>query len=536
MAYQPIIVLSEGSQQTSGRDAQRMNIAAGKAVAEAVRSTLGPRGMDKMLVDSLGEVVITNDGATILSEMDIEHPTAQMIVEVADSQEEEAGDGTTTAVVLTGELLLKAEGLLDEDIHPTTIVSGYRLAAKHARGVLDKLAIDVAPTETETLLKIAKTSMTGKGVGDSHDHLADLAVRTIQAIEEDGRIDLDNVKIETISTGSIEDSELIEGVLIDKEPVHENMPTKVTGAKIALLGTAIEIAETETDAEINVSDPSQLQQFLDAEEQHMKDLVNAVVDSGANVVFVQKGIDDIAQHYLAKAGVLAVRRTKKSDLTKLSRATGAKVVSKITDISQEDLGHVGIVEQRKIGDDEMIFVVECDNPKSVSLILRGGTEHVVEEVGRAVNDALEVVRVTIQDGKILAGGGSPEVEVSLSLRSYADSVGGREQLAIEAFADAVEAIPRTLAINSGLDPIDSIVDLRAQHTAGSIHAGLSIIEGGVADMLAEGVVEPLRVKTQAISSAQEATDLVLRIDDIIAAGDLSKGPSDGMDDDPFEHV
>lgn len=323
--------------------------------------------------------------------------------------------------------------------------------------------------------------------------------------------------------------------MIDKEPVHENMPTKVIGAKIALLGTAIEIAETETDAEISVSDPSQLQQFLDAEEQHMRDLVNAVVDSGANVVFVQKGIDDLAQHYLAKAGVLAVRRTKKSDLTKLSRATGAKVVSKITDISQEDLGSVGLVEQRKIGDDEMIFVVECDNPKSVSLILRGGTEHVVEEVERALNDALEVVRVTIQDGKVLAGGGSPEVEVSLSLRSYADSVGGREQLAIEAFADAVEAIPLTLAINSGLDPIDSIVDLRAQHTAGGIHAGLSVIESGVADMLAEGVVEPLRVKTQAISSAQEATDLVLRIDDIIAAGNLSKGPSD-MGDDPFEHV
>ena len=530
MAYQPIIVLSQDSQQTSGRDAQRMNIAAAKAVAETVRSTLGPMGMDKMLVDSLGDVVITNDGATILSEMDIEHPTAQMIIEVADSQEEETGDGTTTAVVLTGELLLKAEDLLDEGIHPTTIISGYRLAAKHARGVLESIAFNVEPSDTKNLLKIAKTSMTGKGVGDAHDHLSDLVVRTIQAIEEDGRIDLENIKIETIATGSIDECELIEGVLIDKEPVHENMPTKVINAKIALLGTAIEIAETETDAEISVTDPSQLQQFIDAEEQHIRDLVSAVVDAGANVVFVQKGIDDLAQHYLAKEGILAIRRCKKSDLTKLSRATGAKVVSKISDITSDDLGSVGLVEQRKIGDDEMLFVVECDNPKSVSLILRGGTEHVVEEVERALNDALEVVRVTIQDGRVVAGGGSPEVEVSLSLRNYADSIGGREQLAIESFADAVEAIPRTLATNSGLDPIDSIVDLRAQHTAGHVSAGLSAIEGGVSDMLIEGVIEPLRVKTQAISSAQEATDLVLRIDDVIAAGNLSKGGEPGFDE------
>jgi len=530
MAYQPIYVLSEGAQQTRGRDAQHMNIAAGKAVAEAVRTTLGPLGMDKMLVDSFGSVVITNDGVTILDEMDIEHPAAQMLVEVAESQEEEAGDGTTTAVVLAGELLSRAEDLLDEDVHASTVSAGYLLAVARSLEVLDDYALEVSPDDEEMLLKIAHTAMTGKGVGAARERLSELVVRTVQAIAEDGRIDLDDVKIETVSTGNVDDSTLVEGVIIDKEPVHDAMPTRVEDATIALVNTAIEVHETETDAEINVTDPEQLQKFLDREEAELRGYVDALADADVDVLFCQKGIDDLAQHFLAKAGILAFRRVKKSDMTKLAKATGASVISKLPDIEADDLGFAGLVEERKVGEDELYFVEGCENPGSVSLVLRGGTEHVVEEVERSVTDALEVVRVTIEDGRVVPGGGAPEVELALALRDYAESVGGREQLAVEAFADAIEVVPRTLATNAGLDPIDTLVELRAAHADGRSAAGLSVVEKDVADMTDEGVVEPLRVKTQAIASAQEATDLILRIDDVIAAGDLGKG-DDGMDED-----
>jgi len=533
MAYQPVILLNEGSSRTRGRDAHWMNIAAGKAVAEAVRTTLGPQGMDKMLVDSTGNVVVTNDGVTILKEMDIEHPAAQMLVEVAESQEDETGDGTTTAAVLAGELLKEAETLLEEDVHATTIVAGYRLAAERAVEHLRELAIDARDDE-EVVAQIARTAMTGKGVGDAREHLADLVVKAAAAVADDGHVDEDDIAIETVATGSIANSELVEGVVIDKEPVHPDMPLLVEDAKIALVDTPLEVAETEIDAEVNLTDPAQLEKFIEREEAELKALVDALTDVGANVVFCQKGIDDMAQHYLAKAGVLAVRRAKKTDMKRLARATGARVVSRVPDVTEEDLGHAGRVVQRDVGTDEFLFVEECDNPKSVSLVLRGGTEHVVEEVERAIDDALGVVAVIYEDGEVLPGGGAPEVEIALALRDYADSIGGREQLAIEAFADAIEVVPRTLAVNLGLDPIDSVVDLRAAHDGGETSAGLSVTEFGVADMLDEGVVEPLRVKTQAITSAQEAAQLILRIDDVVAAGNLKSGGDDEDFDDDFD--
>ena len=530
MAYQPIVLLGEDSRRTRGRDAHWTNIAAGKAVAEAVRTTLGPQGMDKMLVDSTGNVVVSNDGVTILQEMDIEHPAAQMLVEVAESQEDETGDGTTTAAVLAGELLKEAEALLDEDVHATTIVAGYRMAAERAVEHLREIATDTGDDE-EALAEIARTAMTGKGVGDARDHLADLVVRAALAVAEDGRVDLEDVAIETIATGAISDSTLVEGVVIDKEPVHENMPLMVEDARIALVDAPIEVAETNIDAEVNVTDPGQLTKFLEREEAELRGLVEAITDAGANVIFCQKGIDDLAQHFLAKHGVLAVRRAKKSDVKRLARATGARVVSKVSEIDESDLGHAGRVVQRDVGTEEFLFVEDCEEPKSVSLLLRGGTEHVVDEVERSIEDALGVVRVTLEEGRILPGGGAPEIEVALELRDYADSIGGREQLAIEAFADAMEVVPRTLAVNLGLDPIDAVVDLRAAHDAGEVNAGLSVAERGTADVVAEGVLEPLRVKTQAISSAQEAAQLVLRIDDVVAAGNLSAGEDDDEDFD-----
>jgi len=526
MAYQPIYLLNEGSRRTRGRDAHWMNIAAGKAVAEAVRTTLGPQGMDKMLVDSMGNVVVTNDGVTILKEMDVEHPAAQMLVEVAESQEDETGDGTTTAAVLAGELLREAEDLLDEDVHATTIVAGYRMAAEHAVSHLTDLAVDAGDDE-DALAEIARTAMTGKGVGDARDHLADLVIRAARAVQEDGRVDDEDIAIETVATGAIADSVLVEGVVIDKEPVHPDMPFFVEDARIALIDTPLEVAETEIDAEVNLTDPAQLQEFIDREEAELRSLVDSLTAAGATVVFCQKGVDDMAQHYLAKAGVLAVRRAKKGDMKRLARATGARIVSKVDEIDEADLGVAGTVIQRDVGTEEFLFVEDCENPKSVTLLLRGGTEHVVEEVERSIEDALGVVSVTIEDDEVLPGGGAPEIEVAMALRDYADSIGGREQLAIEAFADAVEVVPRTLAVNLGMDPIDAVVDLRAAHDRGDVSAGLSVEAFDVADMVEEGVVEPLRVKTQAISSAQEAAQLILRIDDVVAAGNL------GAADDEF---
>ncbi|QCC52947.1 thermosome subunit alpha [Halapricum salinum] len=531
MGNQPLIVLSEDSQRTSGKDAQSMNITAGKAVAESVRTTLGPKGMDKMLVSDAGDVVVTNDGVTILDEMDIEHPAANMIVEVAQTQEDEVGDGTTTSVVIAGELLAKAEDLLDQDIHATILAQGYRQAAEKAEEILEDIAIDVDEDDTEILESIAATAMTGKGAESAKDTLASLLVEAVQSVADDEGIDTDNVSVETVVGGSIDESELVEGVIVDKERVHENMPYSVEDANIALLDTAIEVKETELDAEVNVTDPDQLQQFLDQEEKQLKEMVDKLSEAGADVVFCQKGIDDMAQHYLAQEGIIAVRRAKKSDIKALSRSTGARIVSNVDDITAEDLGFAGSVSQKEIAGDERIFVEDVEDAKAVTLVLRGGTEHVVDEVERAVEDALGVVRVTLEDGQVVPGGGAPEAELSLGLRDYADSVGGREQLAIEAFADAIDVVPRTLAENAGLDPIDSLVDLRSQHDSGETSVGLDAYTGDIIDMEGEGVVEPLRVKTQAVESATEAAVMILRIDDVIAAGDLKGGGSDDDEDD-----
>ncbi|MHC1566803.1 MAG: thermosome subunit alpha [Candidatus Syntropharchaeia archaeon] len=534
---QPILILKEGTERTRGRDAQGRNIIAAKTVASAVRTTLGPKGMDKMLVDSMGDVVITNDGATILKEMDIEHPAAKMMVEIAKTQDDEVGDGTTTAVVIAGELLKKAEDLLDQDVHPTVIASGYRMAAEKAYEVLNGLAIEISTDDEEKLKRIATTAMTGKGAEVARDKLTELAVKAVRAIAEDGRkVDIDNVKIEKKQGGGIEDSQLIEGMILDKERVHPGMSKRVENAKIALINSALEIEKTEVDAKIEITSPDQLKLFLDEEEKMLKEMVEKISQSGANVVFCQKGIDDMVQHYLAKAGIFAVRRVKESDMKKLARATGAKVITSLEEIDEKDLGEAGLVEERKIGGDEMVFVEKCKNPKAVSILLRGGTEHVVDELERGIHDALRVIGVAIEDGKVVAGGGSTEIELALRLRDYASTVGGREQLAIEAFSDAIEIIPRSLAENAGLDPIDMLVALRSSHEGGSKNAGLDVFKGEVIDMYDAGVIEPLRVKTQAISSATEAAVMILRIDDVIAASAMKKpemppgGGPGGMED------
>ena len=519
----PIYILREGSQRTAGRDAQRSNIMAAKAVAGAVRTTLGPKGMDKMLVDTMGDVVITNDGVTILKEMDIEHPAAKMMVEIAKTQDQEVGDGTTTAVVLAGELLKQAEELLEQEIHPTVIAAGYRAAADKSMEILQGLAIKVSAKDEDLLRKIAVTAMTGKGSQSARDELAAMAVQAVQSVvDEDGTVDTDNITVEKKVGGGITDSMLVSGVVIDKDRLHPNMPKSVADARIALLNAAVEIEKTEVDAKIQITSPDQLQAFLDQEENMLKGMVDRIAATGANVLFVQKGIDDLAQHFLAKAGIYTVRRIKKSDMEKLARATGGRVVTSIHEISKEDLGKAGLVEERKVSDEKMTFVEDCKNPKSVSIILRGGTEHVVDELDRAMEDALRVVGVAVQDKLLVAGGGAPEVELALRLRAYASTVGGREQLAIEAFANAMEVIPKTLAENAGLDQIDSLVSLRSQHEKGMKSAGLDMDTGKPVDMLKLGVVEPLRVKTQAINSAAEAAIMILRIDDVIAS--KSGGP------------
>ncbi len=528
---QPIFILREGSERTRGRDAQNSNIMAAKAVAAAVRTTLGPKGMDKMMVDSLGDIVITNDGVTILKEMDIEHPAAKMVVEVSKTQDDEVGDGTTTAAVLTGELLKMSEDLLDKDVHPTIIAAGYRLASKKASEILESIATNVGSSDDTALLNIAATAMTGKGIEGTKEHLAKLCVDSVKSVAEevDGKmvVDIENIKVEKKVGGSVEDSELISGMIIDKERVHPNMPKKIEDAKIALLSTAIELKDTEVDAEISITSPDQLQLFLDQEEKMLRDMVKKVTDSGATVIFCQKGIDDMAQHFFAKAGVMVVRRVKKSDIDKLSRATGAGIITNLDEIEDSDIGHADTVEEKKIGGGNMIFVTGCENPTAVSLMLRGGTEHVVDGLERALEDALRVVGVTIEDGKLVSGGGSPEVELSLKLHEYANSLTGREQLAVNAFADSLEIIPRTLAENAGLDPIDKLVEMTSQHKDGKIHSGLDVYTGDVVDMWERGIVEPLRVKTQAISAAAEAAVMILRIDDVIASRGEPMPPGGG---------
>ena len=521
---QPVLILPEGTNRFLGRDAQRMNILAGKVLAETVRTTLGPKGMDKMLVDSLGDIVVTNDGVTILKEMDIEHPAAKMLVEVAKTQEDEVGDGTTTAVIIAGELLKKAEGLLDQDIHPTIVAMGYRQAAEKAQEILNVISIDA--DDRETLLKVAMTAMTGKGTEKAREPLAELVVGAVKQVEESGEIDQDHIKIEKKDGATIDDSALIQGVIIDKERVHPGMPKKIDDAKIALLNSAIEVKETEVDAEIRITDPTQMQAFIEQEERMIKDMVDKIADAGANVLFCQKGIDDLAQHYLAKADIMAVRRVKKSDMEKLSKATKANVVTNIEDLTFDDLGEAGIVRERKISGDEMLFVEECKDPKAVTLLVRGSTEHVVDEIERAVEDAIGVVAATVEDGKVVAGGGAAEIAIAKGLKEYADTISGREQLAVAAFAEALEVVPKTLAENAGLDSIDSLVDLRAAHEK-SLYMGLDVFVGEVRDMYRAGVIEPHRVKKQAIQSAAEAAEMILRIDDVIASsGSGRPGPED----------
>ena len=527
----PVLILKEGTQRTVGRDAQRLNIMAARVIAEAVKSTLGPRGMDKMLVDSLGDVVITNDGVTILKEMDIEHPAAKMVVEIAKTQENEVGDGTTTAVVIAGELLKRAEELLDNEIHPTVIAKGYRLAAEKAMEILDSIAMDVDVNDDETLRKIAATAITGKHAEYAIDHLSKIVVEAVRKVAEqvNGKwvVDDDNIKIEKRQGGGVEDTELIDGIVIDKEVVHPGMPKRVKNAKIAVLKAALEVKETETDAEIRITDPEQLQKFIEQEERMIKETVDKIASAGANVVFCQKGIDDLAQYYLAKAGILAVRRVKKSDIEKIAKATGAKIVTDLRDLSSEDLGEAELVEERKIGDEEMVFIRGCKNPKAVTILVRGGTEHIVDEVERSLKDAVKVTKAAIENGKIVAGGGAPEIEVSLKLREWAPSLGGREQLAAEAFASALEIIPRSLAENAGLDPIDILVELKKAHEEGNVYAGVDVFSGKVVDMRELGVLEPLRIKKQAISSATEVAIMILRIDDVIAAKGLEKEKGGG---------
>ncbi|MEA1994479.1 MAG: thermosome subunit alpha [Euryarchaeota archaeon] len=530
---QPMQVTDEDSQRFLGRDAQRMNILAGRIVAETVKTTLGPRGMDKMLVDSLGDVVITNDGATILGEMDIAHPAAKMIVEVAKTQDDEVGDGTTTAVVLGGELLKNAQSLLDQNVHPTIITSGYKAAAEKAEEILDEIATEVGQDNEEVLIQAAETAMTGKGAEKAKDTLTILAVNAVKQIakgKDKKYVNIDDIKIEKKEGGSVEDSTLIQGILIDKERVHSGMPRKLKNAKIALLNSPMEIEETETDAEIRITSPDQMQAFIDEEEKGLKKMVDNIASRGVNVIFCQKGIDDLVQHYLAKKGIFAIRRVKKSDMKRISKATDAKIITKIEDLSEEDLGYAGLVEEKKVGKDKMTFVEECKNPKAVSLLLRGGTEHVIDSVERALEDAIGVVATIIKDGRIVAGGGAAEIELGKRLSEYADSVGGREQLAIKAFAEAMDIVPRTLAENAGLDPIDILVDLRSAHEKNGNDVGLNVFNGKAEHVMEKGVVEPLRIKSQAVKSSSEAAMMLLRIDDVIAASELKGGgaPPGGM--------
>jgi len=538
-AVQPVIILKEGTERTRGRDARRANIMAARIVAEAVRTSLGPKGMDKMLVDSFGDVTITNDGATMLDEMDIQHPAAKMMVEVAKAQDDEVGDGTTTVVVLAGELLGEAEKLIEKDIHPTVVIDGYEKAAEKAIEILDEIAIKVDPLDREYLKKVAMTSMASKLVSGYRDYLADLVVDAVLQIveEKDGEyeVDLDYVKMEKKHGESVTDTQLIKGLVIDKEVVHPGMPKRIEDAKIALLNCPLEIEKTEFSSKIHIETPEEMKAYLDQEEKLMREMVEKIRAAGANVVFCQKGIDDMVQHFLARAGILAARRIKKSDMEKLARATGARIVTNIDELSPEDLGYADLVEERKVADEKMIFVEGCKNPKAVSILIRGGNERVVDEAERSIKDALNVVRDVIIEPKVLAGGGAPEAELARRLRRFADTLTGKERLAVSAFADAVEAIPVTLAENAGMDPVDTVSELRSRHEAGEVWVGVDVYECKVRDMREIDVYEPLLVKKQVIKSATEAAVMLLKIDDVIAAAKVKppKGAEKGEEETEF---
>ena len=521
LANQQVLILKEGSSRNRGKDAQRSNISAARIVTEVVKTTLGPRGMDKMLVDSLGDVTITSDGATVLDELDVQHPAAKMLVEVAKTKDDEVGEGTTTSVVLAGELLKRADMLLDQGLHPTVIHAGFRKAQEKAMEALEQMAKPVDLKDSETLRKIALTAMHGKGLGSATEHFAAIAVEAVsQVMEKRGdafTADIENIQLVKKEGKSLLDTELVRGVIIDKEVVHPGMPRRLEKARIALLDTALEIEKTEFSAEIKISNPQQMQAFLDEETKLMKDMVDKIKESGANVVLCQKGIDEVAQSFLAKAGILAARRIKKSDVEKLSRATGARIITNLEDLRSGDLGSAGLVEEKKLGDDKMIFVQNAKDPKSVSILIRAGLERLVDEAERGLKDALSVVIDVVKKPRIVAGGGAVETELAKRTRDYATKIGGREQLAVEAFADAMEAIPRTLADNAGLEQIDILVALRAAHEAKGLWSGINAYTGEVTDMWKEGVLEPVKVKEHAIGSAVEVASMILRIDDVIAA-------------------
>ncbi len=533
-AGQPVLILKEGTARKRGRDAQTNNIMAAKIIAEVLRTTLGPRGMDKMLIDGLGDITITNDGAAILDEIDIQHPAAKMMVEIAKTQDDMVGDGTTTAVILAGELLGKAEELLNQNIHPTVIVRGYRKAVEKAVEALDGLAITVDLDDRATLKKVAMTSMGSKAVGAARDHLSEITIDAVKLVAEkrgDKMVaDIDNIQRVKKEGKSLFDTQLIKGIIVDKEIVHAGMPKQIKNAKIALLDSPLEVEKTEFSAEIRIRDPAQMQAFLDKETSMLKEMVDKVKASGATVLFCQKGIDDMAQHFLAKKGIIAARRVKQSDMEKLARATGGKVITELNDLKSGDLGAAGIVEERKVGDDKMIFVEKCKEPRSVAILIRAGLERMVDEADRAMNDALSVVADVVEYNKIVAGGGATEAEIAKVLRSYATKVGGREQLAIEAFADSIEIVPKTLAENAGLESIDILVGLRAAHEKKKGHLmGVDVFKGKIVNTYDKGVVEPLKVKEQAMKSAAEVSSMILRIDDVIASTKPKEGsPPGGM--------
>jgi thermosome len=524
----PVKILREGSSRSGGRDVQHSNIMAAQVIAEAVRSALGPKGMDKMLVDSMGDVTITSDGRTILDQMDVKHPAAKMMVEVAKTQDDEVGDGTTTSVILAGELLGKAEDLIDKNVHPTVIIDGYRKAAEKALEMLEMIAITIEPKDKGYLKKVAMTSMASKLVAESREKLAEIVVEAVldvaEKVGDEIRVDLDDIMVEKKKGESVTDTKLINGIILDKEVVHPGMPKRVENAKIALLDTALEVEKTEFDAKITIETPEQIESFLKEEENMLQEMVDKIAKSGANVLVCQKGIDDMVQHFLARKGILAIRRAKKSDMEKLAKATGGKVVTNLNDLTKKDLGKAALVEERKIGDDKMTFVEGCKNPLSVAILIRGGTDRFLDEAERSIHDALCVVRDVVQEPKILVGGGAPEIELSRTLRDYAESLPGRDQLAVQRYAEAIEAVPLTLGENAGLDPIDILTELRVRHEKGERWAGVDVFEGKVKDMENLEVYEPLVVKKQLVKSATEAATMILKIDDVIASG-KAKMPS-----------
>ena len=537
---QPIIILKEGTTRERGKDARDNNIMAAVAIAEAAKTTLGPRGMDKMLVDSIGNVVITNDGATILKEIDVENPAAKMVIEVAKSQDLECGDGTTTAVILTGELLKLASELLEKKIHPTVINEGYKMAADKAIETLKKIALSVKKYDKHTLSQISITAMNSKGSVSSKERLSEIVVEAVLRVAEksDDRtsVDLDNIQIQKLHGETIDKTNIVRGIIIKKEPVHDAMPKQVNQAKIALVNQAVEVKKTEVDARIQIQDPSQFQAFLDEEERMIRTMIDKVIESGANVLICQKEITDEAQYLLAKKQIYAVKQVKKEDMIKISKAVDGKIISYIDELSADDLGSAGLVEEKKYGDETFTFITKCKNPKAVSILLRGGTEHVVEELDRMVHDSLSVVKVALEDGKMTVGGGASAIEIAMALRHYAPSVGGRQQMAIESFADAMEIIPKALASNAGLDSINVLLELRSHHKKGEIHAGINVISGKVEDLLNAHIIEPLRSGIQQIQSASEAATMILRIDDVIASrGNRSSSPMNGGLDDMEEY-